>query len=370
MKKMLHIVIIILFTLSNVYAWGWGSHRVINEAAVDHLPPEMSFFQDHREYLRVHSVDPDYSSDPNPGYYHYIDIDYFDEFFAGTLPHDLQELYTLYGQSIVNDQGLVPWVITWWMEDMTELMAEGNWNDIWQIAAELGHYVADSHQALHLTVNYNGWDTGNGGIHSRYETQMMNDHLDDITFADSISRYWETPIDSIFSYIEDIYPLVDLVMAADDRASAQDPSYGNTYLSMMWDDLGDTTTWSLERAVLDLASIWYTAWINAGSPYPPGVAIDDVIAPEQQALWAFPNPFNGETTLQFHIPSDQPLSLNIFNLKGRFVTNLTSGYYHSGDHTYQWDGKDHLGEHVTSGVYFCELNLAGTRTIQKLTVIN
>ena len=39
--------------------WGWGAHRYINENAVDYLPSEMSFFQDHRQYLKDHSVDPD-----------------------------------------------------------------------------------------------------------------------------------------------------------------------------------------------------------------------------------------------------------------------------------------------------------------------
>ncbi len=44
----------------HIYArWGWGSHRFINAAAVDHLPSETSFFQDHRDYLSEHSVDPD-----------------------------------------------------------------------------------------------------------------------------------------------------------------------------------------------------------------------------------------------------------------------------------------------------------------------
>ena len=181
MKKNILILLIILLTFPNLYGrWGWGSHRFINDRAVNHLPQTMSFFQDHRDYLSEHSIDPD--TDNLPGNYHYIDIDYYPEFFTGTLPHTWQGMIDLYGQNIMEDNGLVPWVIEWWMSDLRALMEAGNWNDVWQIAAELGHYVADSHQALHLTLNYNGQLSNNYGIHSRYETQMINPYLDDISF--------------------------------------------------------------------------------------------------------------------------------------------------------------------------------------------
>jgi len=253
--------------------WGWGSHRFINDAAVDHLPPEMAFFQDHRDYLSDHSTDPD--TDNLPGFYHYIDIDDYPEFFSGELPRDWQAMVDLYGQSRMEDNGIVPWVIEWWMEDLKALMEAGDWTNVWQVAAELGHYIADSHQALHLTLNYNGQLSGNYGIHSRYETTMINPHLDNIVFQDSIAGYWSSPIDSIIGYIEDIYPVVALVMEADDAASVVDDDYTSTYYNMMWESLGDTTIWTLNRSVMDVASIWHTVWVDAGRPYPVGVGVDE-----------------------------------------------------------------------------------------------
>jgi hypothetical protein len=44
---------------------------------------------------------------------------------------------------------------------------------VFGVAADIGHYVADMHQPLHLTRNYNGQLTGNYGIHARYEGQMI-----------------------------------------------------------------------------------------------------------------------------------------------------------------------------------------------------
>lgn len=369
MKFFSRIILILLLTLTVSYArWGWGSHRFINDAAVDHLPEAMSFFQDHRDYLSDHSTDPD--TDDDPGYYHYIDIDYYPEFQAGTLPHTWVAMIDLYGQNTMEDNGLVPWVIEWWMNDLTSLMQDGDWNNAWQFAAELGHYVADSHQALHLTLNYNGQLSNNYGIHSRYETQMMNPRLADISFPDSIAGYWDSPIDSVFSYITDIYPIVDLVMAADDRADAVDSNHGNTYYNMLWEDLGDTTIWSLNRAAVDLASVWYTAWVNAGSPYPPGVvAIDEIQTPRAFQVNAYPNPFNARTLFQFSTKHSSNLSLTIYDLSGRLVKTIFSDNIAAGTYTFNWDGTSNTGAALTSGVYLAEFRSPQNRTIQKISLI-
>ena len=167
---LLFILAIIFSGQDKIYAWGWQTHRYINENAVDYLPPEMDFFQDYRDYLHEHSTDPDV--DNLPGYYHYIDIDYYPEFFDGTFPNNWDDAVEQYGYDVIIDYGTVPWVIEEWTDSLTVLMANGQWDIVWQVAAELGHYVADSHQPLHLTLNYNGQSTGNYGIHSRYETQM------------------------------------------------------------------------------------------------------------------------------------------------------------------------------------------------------
>ena len=123
---------IFLVICSSLFAqsvnWGWQGHRYINEHAIDYLPSEMSFFQDHRNYIRDHSVDPD--SDPLPGYYHYIDIDYYPEFFAGTLPHSMDSLIALYNLNIIQTNGTIPWVIEEWTDSLSVLMAAGQWDDV------------------------------------------------------------------------------------------------------------------------------------------------------------------------------------------------------------------------------------------------
>lgn len=366
MRRVLIFVLLSLLALSSLYGrWGWNGHRFINNVAVDHLPEPMSFFKDHRDYLSQHSTDPDTDSDP--GYYHYIDIDYYPEFFAGTLPSGWDEMIALYGLDIMEDNGLIPWVIEWWISDLTSLMENGNWDQVWQVAAELGHYVADSHQALHLTLNYNGQLTGNHGIHSRYETHMINPHLGKISFRDSLASYWDNPLDSIFAYIEDIYPLVGYIMEADNRAVTRDPNYGDAYYEHLWEDMGEATIWSLNRAVIDLASIWYTVWTNAGEPYPPvvGVGPERVSVPESYMINAFPNPFNPTTTLSYDLPAPDEVTLTVFDSSGRLVRHFDEGSQSSGHYDLHWDGRDASGKNISAGIYLCKLS-AGTfsRTVK------
>lgn len=332
--------------------WGWGSHRYINDHAVDCLPEVMEEFHAQRSYLRNHSVDPDQSD--LPGFYHYIDIDYYDEFFEGTLPHSYDDLVDLYSTDIVEDNGTIPWVIIQWTDSLTHLMEQENWEEAWQIAAELGHFVADSHQPLHLTVNYNGQETGNYGIHSRYESSMINPHLDTIAPPDSTAGYWDHPLDSVFQYIGDIYPYVDPIMAADDNASSQDPDYGTTYYNLMWQSLDSLTIDALHRSVVDLAAIWYTAWVNAGNPTSSLEPEGDIPA-DIKLLQNYPNPFNPNTTLIYRLPRSSTVRLRIYNMAGQKVKTLVREHQTSGWRQVQWNGTDDFGRDVSTGMYLYRL---------------
>jgi hypothetical protein len=60
----------------------------------------------------------------------------------------------------------------------------------------------------------------------------------------------------------------------------------------------------------------------------------------------YPNPFNPATIIAFHLPSEQHVSLRIFDLLGREVRVLADGVLSAGDHRFQFDGSQ-----FSSGVY-------------------
>lgn len=86
--------------------------------------------------------------------------------------------------------------------------------------------------------------------------------------------------------------------------------------------------------------------------------------PQKTALRQnFPNPFNPEIWIPFDLAKGTEVRLNIYDATGRLVRTLDLGYkpagvYESKANAAYWDGTNHHGERVSSGLYFYQL-LAG-----------
>jgi len=79
----------------------------------------------------------------------------------------------------------------------------------------------------------------------------------------------------------------------------------------------------------------------------------------------FPNPFNPMTTVCYTIPEDAAVSIEIFNIRGHLVRRFEKGRQRAGQHTLQWDGRDHGGQAVSSGTYFYRVAAGGfSRTMK------
>jgi flagellar hook assembly protein FlgD len=69
-----------------------------------------------------------------------------------------------------------------------------------------------------------------------------------------------------------------------------------------------------------------------------------------------PNPFNPSTTIRFDLARTGYASLEVYDLSGRHVRTLDSGYLSAGQHWALWNGQDEHGKTVASGVYFLRLS--------------
>ena len=54
----------------------------------------------------------------------------------------------------------------------------------------------------------------------------------------------------------------------------------------------------------------------------------------------FPNPFNGQTMIEYSIPSPSNILFKIFDMNGKEIRTLHNGYHNSGRAAITWDGKD------------------------------
>ncbi len=77
-----------------------------------------------------------------------------------------------------------------------------------------------------------------------------------------------------------------------------------------------------------------------------------------------PNPFNPNTTIQYSLAASGPVSLKVYDLRGREVRTLVSGVQDAGPQSIQWNGVDNGGRGVSSGTYLYRL-VAGEQVLQK-----
>lgn len=82
-----------------------------------------------------------------------------------------------------------------------------------------------------------------------------------------------------------------------------------------------------------------------------------------------PNPFNPRTAIAFSLPSSSDVTLSIYDVRGREVATLVSGFLGAGDHTVDWDGTDGRGQQLASGVYFAQLRAGAIHFTGRLTLV-
>ena len=97
--------------------------------------------------------------------------------------------------------------------------------------------------------------------------------------------------------------------------------------------------------------------------------------PEKTALLAnYPNPFNPETWIPYHLAKSTDVQITIYNAHGIVVRHLelghqSAGYYTSTSQAAYWDGYNDFGERVSSGVYFYQLQADTVSPMRKMVIL-
>ncbi len=127
------------------------------------------------------------------------------------------------------------------------------------------------------------------------------------------------------------------------------------------------------------------AWIKLAQLETDGsVAFREGIARLQQILATlrpeatvllpnYPNPFNPETWIPYHLSEPGRVTVWLYAVDGRLIRTLDLGYQASGRYEERsraayWDGKNALGEPVASGIYFYTLTAGDFRATRKMLI--
>ena len=88
----------------------------------------------------------------------------------------------------------------------------------------------------------------------------------------------------------------------------------------------------------------------------------------------FPNPFNPETWIPYQLAKPANVSITIFNSRGVVVRELLlgikpAGFYSNKANAAHWDGRNRIGEYVSSGMYFYQFKTGNKSVIQKMVIM-
>ncbi len=83
----------------------------------------------------------------------------------------------------------------------------------------------------------------------------------------------------------------------------------------------------------------------------------------------YPNPFNSNTKIEFELPRQETVSLDIFTASGQHIKQLLNGFLNSGLYSVVWDGRDEFAEPVASGVYFYKLTSETFTETRKMLLV-
>ena len=79
----------------------------------------------------------------------------------------------------------------------------------------------------------------------------------------------------------------------------------------------------------------------------------------------YPNPFNPMTNIQYDLPVNSDVQLNIYNILGQKVVTLVSEKQEAGYYKFLWDGKNTQGNRIASGMYILAIQATGVENGEK-----
>ncbi|MBN2412664.1 T9SS type A sorting domain-containing protein [candidate division KSB1 bacterium] len=100
---------------------------------------------------------------------------------------------------------------------------------------------------------------------------------------------------------------------------------------------------------------------------PVSISIDSQKLPEKFELSQnYPNPFNPETSINYCLPKNTHVTIVIYNTLGKIVNELVNKTQTAGTYTVTWDGRSNTGTHVSSGMYFYQINAEEFTQVKKM----
>jgi hypothetical protein len=268
---------VFVFSPSSALAWGFAGHRLIMSRAIELLPPELKpFFEKYKEEVVVRATDPDtwrsvgWDDDPN----HFLDfgVKEYGAYPFQALPREYGAALEKFGEATLKRNGLLPWREAEEFGNLRrafeEFKREAPYTNsvVVLFAAVASHYIQDAHQPLHATDNYDGQLTGDAGLHSRFERDLIERYQTRLRLTPAPAKVIGSARDAAFDALLGSNLLVDPIVKADQEALGSGDTYDDAYFDRFFTSVQPTLEQQLSAAITATASIIVSAWDQAGRP--------------------------------------------------------------------------------------------------------
>jgi hypothetical protein len=268
-----------LGSAGSAFAWGFAGHRLIMRRALELLPPELKpFFETFKDEIIVRVVDPDtwrsvgWDDDPN----HFVDfgVAEYGAYPFQALPREYGAALEKFGEARLQRNGLLPWReaeefgnLRRSFEEFKREMPYTTYNVV-LFSAVASHYIQDAYQPFHATDNFDGQQTGNNGIHSRFERDLIDRYASRLKLTPQPVKAIGNIRDAAFDALLASYLDVDPILKADREALGAGDTYDEAYFEKFFTGVQPMLERQLSAAITATASVIVSAWDQAGRPTP------------------------------------------------------------------------------------------------------
>ena len=273
-------VILVVLAPAPALAWGFDGHRLIMSRAIDLPPAELKpFFLQHRDEIVIRVIDPDlwrtagWPEDPN----HFLDfgVPEYGKFPFTALPRNYDAALQKFGRTVLERNGYLPWRFAEFFGQLQRgfesVRRQSGFlaTDVILFSAATSHYIQDAHQPFHASDNYNGQLTGQRGIHSRFESQLIERFQSRLALKPAPPTAMANPRDAAFEVLLASYQLVGVILEADKQAVAGKETYDDDYYEKLFVAVKPVLDRRLSESISATAGLIIGAWEAAGRPAIP-----------------------------------------------------------------------------------------------------
>ena len=283
-------VLLLVTSAGRADAWGFEAHRFIMDRAIALLPAELRpLFDRYRATVIERSIDPDTwrTAGFDEAKHHFLDLDWegYGKYPFAELPRDYAAAVAKFGRATIEQYGTLPWRVEAFHGNLRRAFEAYRSPtplkrfDVLLFSAALAHYVSDAHVPFHASINFDGQETGQHGIHGRFESMLFERYRAQIAVTPRPLPPIRNARDFTFDRLLEGTQLVPVVLKYDRDAIGNRELYDDAYYTSFFTAARPVLERRLAEAISAVAAMIAGAWEEASRPTVP---VDLRAAPPQR----------------------------------------------------------------------------------------